>query len=90
MKMKQPDSIADGATAPTTAEPYTLAIDVGGSHITVALVSDEGVVEQNSFPVDASRGLRTYLDPVARAIGEVLDKGTCTRDTKFVRSIGFS
>ena len=36
----------------------------------MALVSDEGVVEQNSFPVDASRGLRTYLDPVARAIGE--------------------
>lgn len=74
MKMKQPDSPADGATVPTTVERYTLAIDVGGSHITVALVSDEGVVEQSSFPVDASRGLRSYLDPASRAVGELLGK----------------
>jgi len=83
MKSMQPDPQGGGAVVPATTEPYTLAIDVGGSHITVALVSDQGVIEHHGFPVDAACGLRIYLDPASRAIEEILDKspeavGHCT------------
>ena len=59
------------SSPPPAVDPYTIAIDVGGSHITTALVSDEGVLGQKSFPVNASQGLRACLDPVSTAIEKV-------------------
>ena len=53
---------------------YTLAIDVGGSHVAVALVADDGVKAHREFDIASSNGLRHYLPAIENAGRELLAK----------------
>ncbi|MES2696349.1 MAG: ROK family protein [Verrucomicrobiota bacterium] len=50
---------------------FTLAVDVGGSHIAVALVSDDGIQAIQKFEVSAGKGLRGYLGQIEQAAKEL-------------------
>jgi len=52
-------------------KPFTLAVDVGGSHIRVALVADNGVRSRREFSVSPALGLRRYLDAIEEAAREL-------------------
>lgn len=51
--------------------PFTIAVDVGGSHISVALVGDQGVVGQRRFSVDPRLGLGPCLPRIEQVIAEL-------------------
>ena len=55
----------------TTISSLTLAVDVGGSHITVALVADDGLRARRDFEVKPERGLRPYLPRIEQAVSEL-------------------
>jgi glucokinase len=52
-------------------EPFTLAVDVGGSHVTVALVSDGGIQARREFSVSPGLGLRRHLAAIEKSVREL-------------------
>ncbi|HMI54371.1 MAG TPA: ROK family protein [Candidatus Saccharimonadales bacterium] len=58
-----------------------LAIDLGGTHASFALVEDETLVHTEAFPTDRAKGLRPLLPHFTEALQRVLAKtGTSVRD----------
>lgn len=51
---------------------HSIAVDVGGSHITVGLVSDRGLETTRTLPADPTIGMRPHLDPIATTARELL------------------
>jgi len=65
-----------------------IAIDLGGTHATVAIMEDRAVLFEKELPLDRQQGLRPVLPLFAESIAELLSKSGISR--KDILGLGFS